>query len=86
MLSPTKCSIVVNGNPEIKRSYDKFKQRTIYIYEIEHLFKNNENNSLEFSANTIKIGFIDVDKILKTIAAETSDFTMQLIKELAQKY
>ncbi|MBP1528574.1 MAG: hypothetical protein H9Q65_04960, partial [Spiroplasma ixodetis] len=38
----------------------------------------NENNSLKFSANTIKIGFIDIDKVLKTTAAETSDFTMQL--------
>ncbi len=54
------------------------KKRTIYIYEIERLFKNNENNSLRFSANTIKIGFIDIDKVLKTIAVETSDFTMQL--------
>ncbi|MBP1528673.1 MAG: hypothetical protein H9Q65_05470, partial [Spiroplasma ixodetis] len=38
----------------------------------------NENNSLKFSANTIKIGFIDIDKVLKTTAVETSDFTMQL--------
>ncbi|WDA53609.1 MAG: hypothetical protein PPFGHCPK_01336 [Spiroplasma endosymbiont of Drosophila atripex] len=66
------------SDPEIKRAYDEFKQRTLYIYEIERLFKNNENNSLKFSANTIKIGFIDIDKVLKTIAAETSDFTMQL--------
>lgn len=66
------------SDPEIKRAYDEFKQRTLYIYEIERLFKNNENNILKFSANTIKIGFIDIDKVLKTIAAETSDFTMQL--------
>ncbi|WJG70519.1 hypothetical protein [Spiroplasma ixodetis] len=65
-------------DPELKRAYDEFKQRTLYIYEIERLFKNNENNSLRFSANTIKIGFIDIDKVLKTIAVETSDFTMQL--------
>lgn len=66
------------SDPDINRAYDEFKKRTIYIYEIERLFKNNENNSLRFSANTIKIGFIDIDKILKTIAVETSDFTMQL--------
>lgn len=66
------------SDPDINRAYDEFKRRTIYIYEIERLFKNNENNSLRFSANTIKIGFIDIDKVLKTIAAETSDFTMQL--------
>ncbi len=66
------------SDPDINRAYDEFKKRTIYIYEIERLFKNNENNSLRFSANTIKIGFIDIDKVLKTIAAETSDFTMQL--------
>ncbi|WJG69459.1 hypothetical protein [Spiroplasma ixodetis] len=66
------------SDPDINRAYDEFKKRTIYIYEIERLFKNNENNSLKFSANTIKIGFIDIDKVLKTTAAETSDFTMQL--------
>ncbi|WP_342274714.1 hypothetical protein [Spiroplasma endosymbiont of Phycita roborella] len=66
------------SDPELKRAYDEFKLRTLYIYEIERLFKNNENNSLRFSANTIKIGFIDIDKALKTTAAETSDFTMQL--------
>ncbi len=66
------------SDPDINRAYDEFKKRTIYIYEIARLFKNNENNSLRFSANTIKIGFIDIDKVLKTIAAETSDFTMQL--------
>ncbi|WP_339047092.1 hypothetical protein [Spiroplasma endosymbiont of Colias croceus] len=66
------------SDPDINRAYDEFKKRTIYIYEIERLFKNNENNSLKFSANTIKIGFIDIDKVLKTTAIETSDFTMQL--------
>ncbi|WP_425380719.1 hypothetical protein [Spiroplasma endosymbiont of Polydrusus pterygomalis] len=66
------------NDPDINRAYDEFKKRTIYIYEIERLFKNNENNSLKFSANTIKIGFIDIEKVLKTTAVETSDFTMQL--------
>ncbi|BDT05059.1 hypothetical protein [Spiroplasma ixodetis] len=66
------------SDPDINRAYDEFKKRTIYIYEIERLFKNNENNSLKFSANTIKIGFIDIDKVLKTTAVETSDFTIQL--------
>ncbi len=66
------------SDPDINRAYDEFKKRTIYIYEIARLFKNNENNSLRFSANTIKIGFIDIEKVLKTTAAETSDFTMQL--------
>ncbi|WP_342257418.1 hypothetical protein [Spiroplasma endosymbiont of Nomada ruficornis] len=66
------------SDPDINRAYDEFKKRKIYIYEIERLFKNNENNSLRFSANTIKIGFIDIDKVLKTTAVETSDFTMQL--------
>ncbi|WP_338986020.1 hypothetical protein [Spiroplasma endosymbiont of Thecophora atra] len=66
------------SDPDINRAYDEFKKRTIYIYEIERLFKNNENNSLRFSANTIKIGFIDIEKVLKTTAVETSDFTMQL--------
>ncbi|WP_338958834.1 hypothetical protein [Spiroplasma endosymbiont of Tiphia femorata] len=66
------------SDPDINRAYDEFKKRTIYIYEIERLFKNNENNSLKFSANTIKIGFIDIDKVLTTTAVETSDFTMQL--------
>ncbi|WP_338987945.1 hypothetical protein [Spiroplasma endosymbiont of Dasysyrphus albostriatus] len=66
------------SDPDINRAYYEFKKRTIYIYEIERLFKNNENNTLKFSANTIKIGFIDINKVLKTIAVETSDFTMQL--------
>ncbi|WP_342258153.1 hypothetical protein [Spiroplasma endosymbiont of Nomada ruficornis] len=66
------------SDPDINRAYDEFKKRKIYIYEIERLFKNHENNSLRFSANTIKIGFIDIDKVLKTTAVETSDFTMQL--------
>ncbi|BDT03616.1 hypothetical protein [Spiroplasma ixodetis] len=66
------------SDPDINRAYDEFKKRTLYIYEIERLFKNNENNSLKFSANTIKIGFIDIEKVLKTTAVETSDFTMQL--------
>ncbi|BDT04677.1 hypothetical protein [Spiroplasma ixodetis] len=63
-----------SSDPDINRAYDEFKKRTLYIYEIERLFKNNENNSLKFSANTIKIGFIDIEKVLKTTAVETSDF------------
>ncbi|WP_458257340.1 hypothetical protein [Spiroplasma endosymbiont of Dactylopius coccus] len=55
------------SDPNINRAYDEFKKRTIYIYEIERLFKNNENNSLKFSANTIKIGFIDIEKVLKLL-------------------
>ncbi|WP_375317772.1 hypothetical protein [Spiroplasma endosymbiont of Virgichneumon dumeticola] len=66
------------SDPDINRIYDKFKKRTIYIYEIERLFKNNENNTLKFSPNTIKIGFIDIEKVLNTNAVETSDFNMQL--------
>ncbi|WP_375318244.1 hypothetical protein [Spiroplasma endosymbiont of Virgichneumon dumeticola] len=66
------------SDPDINRIYDKFKKRTIYIYEIERLFKNNDNNTLKFSPNTIKIGFIDIEKVLTTNAVETSDFNMQL--------
>ncbi|WP_342275791.1 hypothetical protein [Spiroplasma endosymbiont of Nebria brevicollis] len=66
------------SDPDINRIYDKFKKRTIYIYEIERLFKNNENNTLKFSPNTIKIGFIDIEQVLTTNAVETSDFNMQL--------
>ncbi|WP_342276704.1 hypothetical protein [Spiroplasma endosymbiont of Nebria brevicollis] len=66
------------SDPDINRIYDKFKKRTIYIYEIERLFKDSTNNTLKFSPNTIKIGFIDIEKVLTTNAAETSDFNMQL--------
>lgn len=66
------------SDPDINRIYDKFKKRTIYVYEIERLFKNNENNTLKFSPNTIKIGFIDIEQVLTTNAVETSDFNMQL--------
>ncbi|WP_375317070.1 hypothetical protein [Spiroplasma endosymbiont of Virgichneumon dumeticola] len=66
------------SDPDINRIYDKFKKRTIYIYEIERLFKDSTNNTLKFSPNTIKIGFIDIEKVLTTNAVETSDFNMQL--------
>jgi len=66
------------SDPDINRIYDEFKKRTIYIYEIERLFKDSTNNTLKFSANTIKIGFIDIEKVLTTNAVETSDFNMQL--------
>lgn len=66
------------SDTDINRMYDKFKKRTIYIYEIERLFKDSTNNTLKFSANTIKIGFIDIEKVLTTLAVETSDFNMQL--------
>lgn len=66
------------SDTDINRRYDKFKKRTIYIYEIERLFKDSTNNTLKFSANTIKIGFIDIEKVLTTLAVETSDFNMQL--------
>lgn len=66
------------SDPDINRVYDKFKKRIIYIYEIERLFKDNVNNNLKFSPNTIKIGFIDIEKVLTTNAVETSDFNMQL--------
>lgn len=51
------------SDTDINRRYDKFKKRTIYIYEIERLFKDSTNNTLKFSANTIKIGFIDIEKV-----------------------
>ncbi len=58
--------------------YNMTDIKKLVFQEIERLLKNNENNSLRFSANTIKIGFIDIDNVLKTTPVETSDFNMQL--------
>lgn len=64
-------------DPDIKKWFTKFQFRKIYIYQLNRLFKNNDNN-LKFSPNTIKIGFIDPEKVIACDAVETSDYNAQL--------
>lgn len=67
------------SDPNLERLFpDDNKKRTLYIYEIQNLFNNQGKKPLKFSPNTVKIGFIDVDSVLKTFAVEVSDFTTTL--------
>lgn len=64
-------------DPDINQWFTEFQFRKIYIYQLNRLFSNAENN-LKFSSNTVKIGFIDPDKVISTDAAEVNDYVTQL--------
>lgn len=49
-------------DPNINLWFTKFQFRKIYLYQLNRLFSNAENN-LKFSSNTVKIGFIDLIKL-----------------------
>lgn len=72
-----KKMINAKHDPKISKWFTEFQFRKIYIYQLNRLFSNPENN-LKFSSNTVKIGFIDPDKIISTDAVEVNDYVTQL--------
>lgn len=65
-------------DPDIKQWFTKFQFRQLYIYELNRLFNSEQENSIKFSQNTVKVCFIDKEKVLITDAVETSDYISQL--------
>ncbi|MCL8211045.1 hypothetical protein LT336_00798 [Spiroplasma sp. JKS002671] len=64
-------------DPDLKQFFTEYQTKTVYFYQINRLFANQENN-IKFSPNTIKIAFIDPDKAIVSTAFETSDYITQL--------
>jgi len=64
-------------DPNLKQFFTEYQTKTVYFYQINRLFANQENN-IKFSPNTIKIAFIDSDKAIVSTAFETSDYITQL--------
>ncbi|MCL8211006.1 hypothetical protein LT336_00758 [Spiroplasma sp. JKS002671] len=64
-------------DPDLKQFFTEYQTKTVYFYQINRLFANQENN-IKFSPNTIKIAFIDSDKVIVSTAFETSDYITQL--------
>ncbi|UNF61880.1 hypothetical protein [Spiroplasma poulsonii] len=49
-----------------------------YIYKINNLVKTKEKPTLNYSQNSVKIGFIDKDEYIKITGYEISDFNFKL--------
>ena len=64
-------------DPDLKQFFTEYQTKTVYFYQINRLFANQENN-IKFSPNMIKIAFIDPDKAIVSTAFETSDYITQL--------
>lgn len=69
--------INASHDPDLNRWLTKFQKRTLYIYQINRLYKNDDN-TIKFSANSIKIGFINQEKAIVTDAWEVDAFNSQL--------
>lgn len=83
MLSGDFANQTKQSDPSLETIYGFERKRTLYIYPLANLYQDNTDNSLKFSQNIVKIGFIDSEKVKEATAYETSDFNIQLTTEMS---
>ncbi|WHQ36769.1 hypothetical protein [Spiroplasma sp. SV19] len=66
------------SSPDLSELYSYDRLRTLYIYKINNLVKSSKKPALNYSQNSLKIGFIDKDDFIKIDAYEISDFNLKL--------
>ncbi|RUO86025.1 hypothetical protein [Spiroplasma endosymbiont of Megaselia nigra] len=66
------------SDPDLEQLFTEYHARTLYIYKISNLVKTKQKPTLNYSQNSVKIGFIDKDEYIKIIGYEISDFNFKL--------
>ncbi|RUO86159.1 hypothetical protein D9R21_04720, partial [Spiroplasma endosymbiont of Megaselia nigra] len=66
------------SDPDLEQLFSEDRARTLYIYKINNLVKTKQKPTLNYSQNSVKIGFIDKDEYIKIIGYEISDFNFKL--------
>lgn len=66
------------SDPDLSELYSEDRLRTLYIYKINNLVKSSQKPALNYSQNSLKIGFIDKDEYIKIDAYEISNFNFKL--------
>ncbi|RUO86030.1 hypothetical protein [Spiroplasma endosymbiont of Megaselia nigra] len=66
------------SDPDLEQLFTEDRARTLYIYKINNLVNTKQKPTLNYSQNSVKIGFIDKDEYIKIIGYEISDFNFKL--------
>ncbi len=66
------------SDPDLEQFFTEDRARTLYIYKINNLVKTKQKPTLNYSQNSVKIGFIDKDEYIKITGYEISDFNFKL--------
>ncbi|RUO85896.1 hypothetical protein D9R21_06170, partial [Spiroplasma endosymbiont of Megaselia nigra] len=66
------------SDPNLEQLFSEDRARTLYIYKINNLVKTKQKPTLNYSQNSVKIGFIDKDEYIKITGYEISDFNFKL--------
>ncbi|WP_338992656.1 hypothetical protein [Spiroplasma endosymbiont of Seladonia tumulorum] len=66
------------SNPDLEQLFTEDRARTLYIYKINNIVKTKQKPILNYSQNSVKIGFIDKDEYIKITGYEISDFNFKL--------
>ncbi len=66
------------SDPDLEQLFSEDRSRTLYIYKINNLVKTKQKPTLNYSQNSVKIGFIDKDEYIKITVYEISDFNFKL--------
>ncbi|WP_338992645.1 hypothetical protein [Spiroplasma endosymbiont of Seladonia tumulorum] len=66
------------SDPDLEQLFTEDRARTLYIYKINNLVKTKQKPTLNYSQNSVKIGFVDKDEYIKIIGYEISDFNFKL--------
>ncbi|RUO86056.1 hypothetical protein, partial [Spiroplasma endosymbiont of Megaselia nigra] len=66
------------SDPDLEQLFTEDRARTLYIYKINNLVKTKEKSTLNYSQNSVKIGFINKDEYIKITGYEISDFNFKL--------
>ncbi|UZQ31025.1 MAG: hypothetical protein OHM56_05915 [Spiroplasma phoeniceum] len=66
------------SDPDLEQLFSEDRAKTLYIYKINNLVKTKQKPILNYSQNSVKIGFIDKDEYIKITGYEISDFNFKL--------
>ncbi|WP_348734872.1 hypothetical protein [Spiroplasma endosymbiont of Ammophila pubescens] len=66
------------SDPDLEQLFTEDRAITLYIYKINNLVKTKQKPTLNYSQNSVKIGFVDKDEYIKIIGYEISDFNFKL--------
>ncbi len=66
------------SDPNLEQLFSEDRARALYIYKINNLVKTKKKPILNYSQNSVKIGFIDKDEYIKITGYEISDFNFKL--------
>ncbi|RUO86553.1 hypothetical protein [Spiroplasma endosymbiont of Megaselia nigra] len=66
------------SDPDLEQLFSEDRARTLYIYKINNLVKTKQKPILNYSQNSVKIGFVDKDEYIKITSYEISDFNFKL--------